>query len=104
MAFVVPSLLAAYFVFRLGYERKFALAHLGVALIGVGSALFHLTLKYTMQLADELPMLYGTSVLLYCAIESPKPKGQVRSLACRCWMCVVCACVCACVYASQSGC
>ncbi|XP_065181548.1 alkaline ceramidase 3-like [Sycon ciliatum] len=76
VSFLLPSLFAAWYVWRVGYAPRFVLAHLSVALIGLGSTLFHMTLKYTMQLADELPMLYGTAALLYCVIELPKARSE----------------------------
>ncbi|KAI8912748.1 phytoceramidase, alkaline, isoform CRA_d [Gorgonomyces haynaldii] len=39
----------------------FIFSHLGMAVVGVGSFLFHMTLTYEMQLADELPMIYWYS-------------------------------------------
>ena len=35
----------------------------GFALVGIGSFIFHATLLYSAQLADELPMIYVAS---YC--------------------------------------
>jgi dihydroceramidase len=37
--------------------------------IGLGSVLFHATLKYEMQLMDEVPMIYGTAVIGYCIFQ-----------------------------------
>ncbi|KAM0756388.1 alkaline phytoceramidase [Meredithblackwellia eburnea MCA 4105] len=37
-------------------EWRFVLGHLGLMVIGIGSALFHMTLLYEWQLADELPV------------------------------------------------
>lgn len=44
-----------------------------LALVALGSALFHATLKYEMQLLDELPMLYGMAQGFYCALPDPNP-------------------------------
>ncbi|KAJ2553315.1 hypothetical protein EV175_002985 [Coemansia sp. RSA 1933] len=41
-------------------------------LVGVGSACFHATLKYTTQLLDELPMLYVCTVGFYSLVEIEK--------------------------------
>lgn len=35
---------------------------IGMAFVGLGSWLFHMTLKYEMQLMDELPMIYVTAI------------------------------------------
>ncbi|KAI8895983.1 ceramidase [Globomyces pollinis-pini] len=37
--------------------------------IGLGSLLFHMTLTNEMQLLDELPMIYATASLVYCAFN-----------------------------------
>ena len=55
-----------------------AVSHLGVAFIGLGSALFHGTLKYSMQLMDELPMIYTSAFLTYCVVETSKGYGNPR--------------------------
>ncbi|KAJ3271819.1 hypothetical protein HDV01_006331 [Terramyces sp. JEL0728] len=38
---------------------------LALVVIGVGSWLFHMTLLYSTQLCDELPMIYGTCLCMY---------------------------------------
>lgn len=42
------------------------MVYAGIALVGVGSTLFHGTLKYSMQLLDELPMVYTEAYMLAC--------------------------------------
>ncbi|EPQ26764.1 uncharacterized protein PFL1_05743 [Pseudozyma flocculosa PF-1] len=49
---------------------RFVLAHFGVAFVGVGSTLFHATLKREMQLLDELPMIYTSALLTYAVLET----------------------------------
>ena len=39
--------------------------HLGLCLVGLGSWMFHMTLLYPMQLLDELPMVFGSGILIY---------------------------------------
>ena len=39
--------------------------NMGLSLVGVGSWMFHMTLQYEMQLLDELPMVYGSGILIY---------------------------------------
>jgi dihydroceramidase len=41
----------------------FILAYLGYTVVGIGSMAFHATLKYEMQLADELPMIYTVCIM-----------------------------------------
>lgn len=39
--------------------------HLGLCLVGLGSWMFHMTLLYPMQLLDELPMVFGSGILIF---------------------------------------
>ncbi len=48
------------------------MAYLALAVVGVGSVLFHATLKYEMQLMDEVPMIYSTAVMGYILCEVKK--------------------------------
>ncbi|SNX84019.1 related to YPC1 - Alkaline ceramidase [Melanopsichium pennsylvanicum] len=57
---------------------RYSLCHLGVALVGFGSALFHGTLTYATQLLDELPMIYTSAWLTYCVCETTKGYGKPR--------------------------
>ncbi|RKP14395.1 ceramidase [Piptocephalis cylindrospora] len=63
--FLILSLYGASMTHRLGLGHRFTLAYLGIALVGIGSWLFHMTLIYEMQLLDELPMVYVVCVLTY---------------------------------------
>jgi dihydroceramidase len=45
---------------------RFVVAYVSLAVVGVGSALFHGTLQYHWQLMDELPMIYGAAQQVYC--------------------------------------
>lgn len=49
-------------VARNHFEKRYTLCTLGFMLVGVGSWLFHMTLKYHFQLLDELPMIYTTCI------------------------------------------
>ncbi|KAJ4394319.1 alkaline ceramidase ydc1 [Gnomoniopsis smithogilvyi] len=51
----------------LRYEagKVYLLAFTGYIIVGLGSMAFHASLKYSMQLADELPMIYTTCVMAY---------------------------------------
>ena len=61
------SLVAAYAMWwkwKQGRETRFLVSEVLVIIIGLGSALFHGTLTFYGQLADELPMIWGVSVWL----------------------------------------
>lgn len=54
---------------------RFLVGFAGGALVGLGSFLFHATLLYEAQLADELPMIYVASHLLAMLLESETGFG-----------------------------
>ncbi|KAK5779744.1 alkaline dihydroceramidase PWA37_000954 [Arxiozyma heterogenica] len=60
--FLLTATYSTWCAYRNGLEFRFLLIGLGFALVGVGSWLFHMTLKYRFQLLDELPMVYATSI------------------------------------------
>ncbi len=75
---VAMALVAAYAFYwkrRQGLETRFLVTELAVVVIGLGSALFHGTLTFYGQLADELPMLYGAFVWVYVILHHTQPRG-----------------------------
>lgn len=59
-------------------EKRFAMIGLGLGTVGVGSWLFHMTLKYEYQLLDELPMIYATCIpawSIFCEERQLLAKG-----------------------------
>lgn len=54
---------------REGLEPRFAWCFASLALVGAGSAAFHGTMLQSAQALDELPMIYGGLVLLYCLVN-----------------------------------
>jgi len=51
-------------------ERRFFLAYATIALVGLGSIAFHMTLLRPMQALDEVPMLFAAMVMCYCILEN----------------------------------
>ena len=49
-------------------EPRFRACFAALAVVGIGSAAFHAMLLRAAQALDELPMIYGSLVLLYCLI------------------------------------
>ncbi|KKY27591.1 putative alkaline ceramidase [Phaeomoniella chlamydospora] len=48
-----------------GHDRIFLIAYIGYFMVGWGSFWFHATLKYPLQLVDELSMIYTTCLMVY---------------------------------------
>ncbi|KAI0931564.1 hypothetical protein AcW1_001064 [Taiwanofungus camphoratus] len=68
--------LALFGAFQSSYQSlppRYLVGYVGFALVGVGSFIFHATLQFEAQLADELPMVYVTSYC--CAILFDTTRG-----------------------------
>ncbi|XP_038050570.1 alkaline ceramidase 3-like [Patiria miniata] len=62
-------------------EWRNYMACLAFISVGLGSLLFHMSLLYESQLLDELPMIWGTCVLVYLFFENnSKPSSQSYAL------------------------
>ncbi|KAF1357053.1 alkaline ceramidase-like protein [Delphinella strobiligena] len=61
---------------RNDHDQIFLVTFIGYLIVGTGSFLFHSTLKYPMQLVDELSMIYTTCLMFY-ATFSHKQKAPV---------------------------
>ncbi|KAI1309991.1 Alkaline ceramidase 3 [Mortierella claussenii] len=59
-----------YYCFPGPMERRFKLLFLTFGFVGLGSVLFHGTLRHKMQLLDELPMLYSATIILFILVET----------------------------------
>eukprot|EP00823_Brevimastigomonas_motovehiculus_P006333 TRINITY_DN5221_c0_g1_i1.p1 TRINITY_DN5221_c0_g1~~TRINITY_DN5221_c0_g1_i1.p1 ORF type:complete len:273 (+),score=28.00 TRINITY_DN5221_c0_g1_i1:32-850(+) len=55
-------------------EQRFSIAYLFLALVGLGSAAFHGTLRHYAQFMDEMPMLWADHVFLFMVIECEKKR------------------------------
>jgi dihydroceramidase len=67
--FLYLAIRGLYSVTRYSHGGIFTIAYLGYLVVGSGSFAFHSTLKYPMQLIDELSMIYTTSIMLYASFE-----------------------------------
>ncbi|KAI9631202.1 hypothetical protein KEM48_013131 [Puccinia striiformis f. sp. tritici PST-130] len=52
----------------------FVLCQVGIALVGIGSFLFHATLRYEWQLGDELPMIFAGAMSAYVTFDTGSPN------------------------------
>ncbi|KXT15168.1 hypothetical protein AC579_7938 [Pseudocercospora musae] len=66
---------------RHGHDNIFFLTFFGYLIVGSGSLAFHSTLKYPMQLVDELSMIYTTCLMFWATFEHKRPMGFKVALA-----------------------
>ncbi|KAI7597646.1 hypothetical protein KC346_g14588, partial [Hortaea werneckii] len=60
LLFVYLAFKGMYSCLKHDHDRIFLITFAGYLLVGTGSFAFHSTLKYPMQLVDELSMIYTT--------------------------------------------
>ncbi|XP_063162026.1 alkaline ceramidase 3 isoform X2 [Candoia aspera] len=78
LIFILPPIYGAIQSYKDGLEKRYIIAYLCVTAVGLGSWCFHMTLKYEMQLLDELPMIYSCCVFVYCLYECFKYKKTIN--------------------------
>jgi len=76
LGMIIPPLIGMYEIFRHNLERKYILTYASIIAVGIGSWAFHMTLLYSMQLLDELPMVLGNTVLIYQLSEIRKSSKR----------------------------
>ncbi|CAM1507384.1 Fc.00g070250.m01.CDS01 [Cosmosporella sp. VM-42] len=52
----------------------FVIAFVGYIVVGLGSTFFHASLKYPMQLVDELSMIYTTCLMVYASFSYSRSR------------------------------
>uniref|UniRef100_A0A8D1V9X2 Alkaline ceramidase n=2 Tax=Sus scrofa TaxID=9823 RepID=A0A8D1V9X2_PIG len=75
---IIPPVFGAIQSVRDGLEKRYIASYLALTVVGMGSWCFHMTLKYEMQLLDELPMIYSCCIFVYCMFECFKTKSSVN--------------------------
>ncbi|KAK4058102.1 alkaline ceramidase ydc1 [Microbotryomycetes sp. JL221] len=68
-AFIALAVFGIYKSQQQNLPARFAVAYAAIALIGLGSTLFHATLLYTWQMGDELPMIYCSAGIMWIVFD-----------------------------------
>ncbi|XP_052826729.1 alkaline ceramidase 3-like [Octopus bimaculoides] len=76
LVMIIPPVFLAVLALRQKLEMRLLMCNISLLMVGVGSWCFHMTLLYSMQLLDELPMIWGTSFLVYSFAEISSPPGH----------------------------
>jgi len=66
---------------RIGLAPRIILGYASLVAVGLGSAAFHASLRFELQAMDELPMLLGNCVFLYCVAPKAWRSTAARRLA-----------------------
>jgi dihydroceramidase len=84
LAMIVPSLYGCFVVLTQGFETRYLISYIFFLIVGIGSWMFHMTLQYSMQLLDELPMIYTTCLFIYnqAMIKEGPGKHNLRLMGC----------------------
>ncbi|CAH1780987.1 unnamed protein product [Owenia fusiformis] len=78
VSMILPPIMGAVFAWLDGLEAKIFWSHISLLCVGLGSWCFHMTLLYSGQLLDELPMIWGTSTLIYAMYQVNSPPGHTH--------------------------
>lgn len=74
LVFVIPGLIQLYLLRNSKLEKSFTFAFLNLAIVGVGSFCFHMTLSRSMQMFDETSMILITLHVFYLQYIIIDPK------------------------------
>ncbi|XP_023335409.1 alkaline ceramidase 3 [Eurytemora carolleeae] len=80
LAMIIPSLYGCFVVLTQGLETRYLISYLFFLTVGIGSWMFHMTLQYSMQLLDELPMIYTTCLFIYLQAMIKEGPGKHNKL------------------------
>merc|ERR1719510_2363555 len=79
---IIPPLNGIFQVYQQKFEIRFAILYILLLITGIGSWMFHMTLLYEMQLLDELPMIWGSSYMVYIHYRIQiDPQRKTRKMA-----------------------
>ncbi|XP_041351770.1 alkaline ceramidase 3-like [Gigantopelta aegis] len=77
LVMIIPPLVGASLAYWQDLEFRIVNSYLGFMAVGIGSWIFHMTLLYEGQLLDELPMIWGSSFLVYSYATLSSPPNRV---------------------------
>lgn len=79
--FMALAVFAIFHAYHNKLEPRFLFTAFGFLLVGIGSWLFHMTLRYQYQLLDELPMIYATCIPFWSVFSEFKTRQQSVMIA-----------------------
>lgn len=74
--FIALAAFSIYHAYKNKLEPRFIFIGTGFMLVGIGSWLFHMTLRYHFQLLDELPMIYATCIPFWSVFSEFKTRRE----------------------------
>jgi len=79
-AWVLVLLISMFAVHQYRLPKRFYVILLGISCVGIGSWMFHMTLRWEWQvLGDEIPMIIAACCLLFMVLETT-PDTEPRSI------------------------
>jgi dihydroceramidase len=79
MSMIYWGVVGAIYCTQMKTEFRFILAFIFLGIVGAGSVAFHATLLYSCQLLDELPMILGSLVFTYIALNLTDGESKQAS-------------------------
>ncbi|RWS25871.1 alkaline ceramidase 3-like isoform X2 [Leptotrombidium deliense] len=80
MSMVIPAAFSLFHSLKKQEDNRISISFALLILVGIGTSMFHITLKYEMQLLDELPMVWGTLYVVYILASIAIPQLEQSSL------------------------
>jgi len=76
LSMIIPPLYGFQQIISQRLEKRFFMSFVAFLLVGVGSTMFHMTLQYSMQLMDEIPMVWSSGAFLYNLYLTDRLPGE----------------------------